>query len=105
MSGLLRSYHARPHTKFPTGPGHWEGDLPICKRTRPVLVLEERKTRFVLAARLAGESAAETVAVLMAGVRRLHPRPRAPVTLHKDTPVPPPRPPARPPPPAAPLCG
>src|SRR4051812_47825889 len=21
MSGLLRSYHARPHTKFPTGPG------------------------------------------------------------------------------------
>src|SRR4051812_30266704 len=20
MSGLLRSYHARPHTKFPTGP-------------------------------------------------------------------------------------
>jgi transposase, IS30 family len=24
--------------------GHWEGDLLICKRTRPVLVLKERKT-------------------------------------------------------------
>src|SRR4051794_19109671 len=23
MSGLLRSYHARPHTKFPTGPSCW----------------------------------------------------------------------------------
>src|ERR671929_225690 len=33
-----------------------EGDLLICKRTRPVLVLKERKTRFVLAARLAGKS-------------------------------------------------
>ena len=46
--------------------GHREGDLLICKRTRPVLVLEERKTRSVLAARLAGKSAAETVAVMMA---------------------------------------
>ena len=25
--------------------GHWEGDLIICKRTRPVLVLHERKSR------------------------------------------------------------
>ena len=32
--------------------GHWEGDLLICGRTRPVLVLKERKTRLVLAARL-----------------------------------------------------
>src|SRR5690242_7617154 len=34
--------------------GHREGDLLVCRRTRPVLVLKERKTRFVLAARLAG---------------------------------------------------
>jgi hypothetical protein len=54
--------------------GHWEGDLLLCKRTRPVLVLKERKTRFVLAARLAGKSAAETVAILMAVFRRLDPR-------------------------------
>ena len=32
--------------------GHWEGDLIICKRTRPVLVLHERKSRVTLAARL-----------------------------------------------------
>jgi transposase, IS30 family len=61
--------------------GHWEGDLLICRRTRPVLVLKERKTRFVLAARLAGKSAAETVAVF----RRLDPRLRASVTFDNDT--------------------
>jgi len=65
--------------------GHWEGDLLICKRTRPLLVLEERKTRFVLAARLTGKSAAETVAVMMAVFRRLDPRLRASITLDNDT--------------------
>ena len=38
-------------------PGHWEGDLLACKRTRPLLVLKERKTRFDIVARLAGKSA------------------------------------------------
>jgi transposase, IS30 family len=65
--------------------GHWEGDLLICRRTRPVLVLKERKTRFVLAARLAGKPAAETVAVMMAVFRRLDPRLRASVTFDDDT--------------------
>jgi IS30 family transposase len=65
--------------------GHWEGDLLICRRTRPVLVLKERKTRFVLAARLAGKSAAETVAVLMAVFRRLDPRLRSSITFDNDT--------------------
>jgi IS30 family transposase len=65
--------------------GHWEGDLLICRRARPVLVLKERKTRFVLAARLAGKSAAETVAVMMAVFRRLDPRLRASVTFDDDT--------------------
>src|ERR1700730_15918046 len=41
--------------------GHWEGDLIICKRTRPVLVLHERKSRVTLAARLVGKTAAETI--------------------------------------------
>jgi hypothetical protein len=41
--------------------GHWEADLIICKRTRPVLVLHERKSRLTLAARLAGKTAAETI--------------------------------------------
>ena len=31
--------------------GHWEADLIICKRTRPVLVLHERNSRVTPAAR------------------------------------------------------
>ena len=65
--------------------GHWEGDLLICRRTRPVLVLKERETRFVLAARLAGKSAAETVAIMMAVFRRLDPRLRSSITFDNDT--------------------
>src|SRR5918911_1190766 len=74
-----RSIHDRPAAvQERQDAGHWEGDLLICRRTRPVLVLKERETRFVLAARLAGKSAAETVAVLIAGVRPPRPPPRAP---------------------------
>ena len=81
-----RSIHDRPEAVAERGEArHWEGDLLICKRTRPVLVLKERKTRFVLAARLAGKSAAETVAVMMAGFRRLDPRLRASITFDNDT--------------------
>jgi len=35
--------------------GHWESDLVICKKSRPVLVLHERKTRLTLMARLSGK--------------------------------------------------
>jgi transposase, IS30 family len=81
-----RSIHERPAAvEGRREAGHWEGDLLICKRTRPVLVLKERKTRFVLAARLAGKSAAETVAVMMAVFRRLDPRLRASITFDNDT--------------------
>jgi transposase, IS30 family len=80
------SIHARPAAvDGRREAGHWEGDLLICKRTRPVLVLEERKTRFVLAARLTGKSAAETVAVLIAVFRRLDPRLRSSITFDNDT--------------------
>jgi transposase, IS30 family len=81
-----RSIHDRPEAVHERKEaGHWEGDLLICRRTRPVLVLKERKTRFVLAARLAGKSAAETVAIMMAVFRRLDPRLRASVTFDNDT--------------------
>ena len=81
-----RSIHDRPaEVQERKDAGHWEGDLLIRKRTRPVLVLEERKTRFVLAARLAGKSAAETVAVMMAVFRRLDPRLRSSITFDNDT--------------------
>jgi len=81
-----RSIHDRPEAvQAREDAGHWEGDLLICKRTRPVLVLKERETRFVLAARLAGKSAAETVAVLMAVFRRRDPRLRSSITFDNDT--------------------
>jgi len=80
------SIHDRPESvEHRREAGHWEGDLLICKRTRPVLALKERETRFVLAARLAGKSAAETVAVMMAVFRRLDPSLRASITFDNDT--------------------
>ena len=40
------SIHDRPETiESRSEAGHWEGDLIICKCTRPVLVLHERKSR------------------------------------------------------------
>ena len=65
--------------------GHWEADLVICKHARPLLVLHERKTRLTLMTRLAGKTAGETVAALMAMLRRLDPRMRASVTFDNDT--------------------
>ena len=65
--------------------GHWEADLVICKRTRPVLVLHERKTRITLMARLAGKTAGETVAAMMAVFRRLAPEMRGSITFDNDT--------------------
>ena len=65
--------------------GHWEADLVICKRSRPVLVLHERKTRITLMSRLAGKTAAETIAAMTAAFRRLDPRMRGSVTFDNDT--------------------
>ena len=67
--------------------GHWEADLILCKRTRPVLVLHERKSRVTLAARLTGKTAAETIAVMMSVFRRLDPAVRKSVTFDNDTTV------------------
>lgn len=57
----------------------------ICRRSRPVLVLHERKTRITLMARLAGKTAAETIAAMTATFRRLDPRMRGSVTFDNDT--------------------
>ena len=51
-----------------------QSDLIICKRTRPVLVLHERKSRVTLAARLAGKTAAETISVMLAVFARVNRR-------------------------------
>ena len=57
----------------------------ICKRTRPVLVLYERKSRVTLAARLVGKIAAETIAVMLAVFARIEPTLRRSITFDNDT--------------------
>lgn len=80
------SIHDRPETVDQRAElGHWEGDLILCQRTRPVLVLHERKTRVTLAARLTGKGAAETASVIMSIFRRLDPQLRQSVTFDNDT--------------------
>ena len=65
--------------------GHWEGDLIICKHTRPVLVLHERKSRVTLATRLMGKTAAETISVMLAVFGRINPALRKSITFDNDT--------------------
>ena len=80
------SIHERPkNVNARTEGGHWEGDLIICKRTRPVLVLHERKSRVTLAARLAGKTAAETISVMLAVFARVDPALRKSITFDNDT--------------------
>ena len=82
---------ASPSTNSPrrwtpeTEGGHWEGDLIICKRTRPVLVLHERKSRVTLAVQLAGKTAAETISVMLAVFARIEPALRKSITFDNDT--------------------
>jgi len=80
------SIHERPENiDARTEAGHWEGDLIICKRTRPVLVLHERKSRMTLAARLVGKTAAETISVMLAVFVRIEPTLRKSITFDNDT--------------------
>lgn len=80
------SIHNRPSTvESRNEVGHWEGDLIICKRTRPVLVLHERKSRITLAARLTGKTAAETISVMLAVFGRIDPMVRKSITFDNDT--------------------
>jgi len=77
-----RSIHDRPEdVESRDTVGHWEGDLMICNRTRPVLVLKERKSRFVIAAKLSGKTAAETARAIMDVFRRLDPDLRKSITF------------------------
>jgi len=80
------SIHDRPETVDDrTEGGHWEGDLLICKKTRPVLVLCERKSRFTIAAKLNGKNAEETATAIMCIFKRLDPELRRSATFDNDT--------------------
>ena len=77
-----RSIHDRPEdVESRETVGHWEGYLMICNRTRPILVLKERKSRFVIAAKLSGKTAAETARAIMDVFRRLDPDIRKSITF------------------------
>jgi IS30 family transposase len=79
-----RSIHDRPQAVQDRQKlGDWEADLMFCRRTQPVLVLHERTSRLTLAAKLAGKSAAETAAMLMAIFKRLAPELRNSITFDK----------------------
>ncbi len=80
------SIHERPKSVDDRAEaGHWEADLIICKRMRPVLVLHERKSRVTLAARLTSKNAAETICVMLAVFGRVAPSLRKSVTFDNDT--------------------
>ncbi|MGH6845664.1 MAG: IS30 family transposase [Methylocella sp.] len=80
------SIHDRPKAVETRGEaGHWEGDLIICKRMRPVLVLHERKSRVTLVARLMGKTAAETISAMLAVFGRVDKRLRKSITFDNDT--------------------
>jgi transposase, IS30 family len=77
-----RSIHDRPEAVLGRQKlGDWEADLMFCRRTQPVLVLHERTSRLTLAAKLAGKSAAETAATLMAIFKRLAPELKSSITF------------------------
>jgi len=77
-----QSVHQRgEHIDDRTEGGHWEGDLMICKRTRPVLVLVERKSRFTIIARLKSKNAADTAKTIMDIFRQLDPDLRRSITF------------------------
>jgi transposase, IS30 family len=77
-----RSIHERPEAVLGREKlGDWEADLMFCRRTQPVLVLHERTSRLTLAAKLAGKSAAETAATLMAIFKRLAPELKNSITF------------------------
>jgi IS30 family transposase len=80
------SIHDRPEAVDDRAEGgHWEGDLLICKKTRPVLVLTERKSRFTIAAKLNSKNAEETATAIMRIFQRLDPSLRRSATFDNDT--------------------
>ena len=65
--------------------GDWEADYMIFKNHQPLLVLHERKSRFELAVKLLGRSAAETIAALMAKFKKLGKARAKTITFDNDT--------------------
>jgi len=81
-----KSVHDRPaKVNDRSQGGHWEGDLMFCKRNRPILVLEERKSRFVIIARLKSKNARDTARMIMDIFRQFDPDLRRSITFDNGT--------------------
>ena len=81
-----KSIHDRPpQVNDRSEGGHWEGDLMFCRHNRPLLVLVERKSRFVIIARLKAKDAKGTARVIMDVFRQLDPRLRRSITFDNGT--------------------
>ena len=57
----------------------------FCRKTRPVLVMTERKSRFTIVARLAGKTAAWTAKAIINLFARLNPSLRRSITFDNGT--------------------
>jgi IS30 family transposase len=87
-SGTGTARCPEPSKNPPTGAGHWKGGIIIGKiigkRTRPVCVLQERKSRVIFATRVTGKTAAETIPAMPAVFARIEPALRKSITFAND---------------------
>ena len=77
------SIHDRPpHINKRANFGHWEGDLmSFMKNTQHMIVLQERKSRFILSAPLKGKKAPDTAEMMTRLMRKLPPKARRSITV------------------------
>lgn len=76
------SIHERPaHIQKRKAFGHWEGDLmSFMKNTQHMIVLQERKSRFILSSPLKGKKAVDTAKVVERLMGKLPPKARKSIT-------------------------
>lgn len=84
-----QSIHDRPQAVNDRSEfGHREGDLVICKRSRPLLVIHERKSRMTFIMRMDNKTADETLHCIRSIMDRLNPKARQSMTFDNDMTLP-----------------
>ena len=80
-----QSIHDRPeYVNNRSTFSHWEGDLVICTRRRPLPVIHERKNRISVMTRLTNKSADKTLHSMLFILIHLQPQARQSVTFDND---------------------
>lgn len=80
-----QSIHDRPQAVNDRSEfGHREGYLVICKRSRPHLVIHERKSRMTFIMRMANKTADEPLHCIRSIMDRLNPKARQSMTFDND---------------------